>query len=145
MAGIPTSGLSATRAPLVEWSLVQRELSLRREVELAHAAERAVAEPPAHVLEALGPRPQRAGRERDGWHALARDLERFRLEHAVDVDRDGPLGPRERGPGTDPAYAEVRGELAARVQAWRAEHGLPSEPERGLATTPEAVELDLDA
>jgi energy-coupling factor transporter ATP-binding protein EcfA2 len=120
----------------VEWSLAQRELDTRRELAVREAGARALAEPPAHLRQTLGERPGRASAERERWDQLARDLERYRLERGIDVDRDGPLGQRPAG------RDEQREQLAERVRDLRAERGLdPDVP--GLELDVDAPELNL--
>lgn len=111
-----------------EWAIARRELDVRSELGVREAGERAVLEPPAHIRRTLGQRPDRSGAQRERWDQLARDLERYRLEHGVDVDRDGPVGPRPT------ARDEEREQLIQRIRASRAERGL----------SPEAPGLEID-
>ena len=109
---------------------------MRRELAVREAGERAVLEPPAHIRRMLGERPERAGSQRERWEQLARDLERYRLEHGVDVDRDGPVGRRPSG------RDEEREQLVERIRDLRAERGLSPEAP-GLELDVDAPELDL--
>ena len=126
----------------VTWAEATREHAARRELALRAAADQAVAEPPAHVQQALGPRPE-PGAERERWDELARALERHRIEHDVDVERDGPLGPSPTSdaharPGRDADYARAWRELAGRVREHRAERSLEPDPRAGeLAPEPD--------
>jgi conjugative relaxase-like TrwC/TraI family protein len=119
-----------------EWALARRELDVRRELAVREAGERAIVEPPAHVRRLLGDPPERAGEPRDRWEQLARDLERYRLEHGVDVDRDASIGRRPSG------RAEQREHLVERIRELRAERGLAPEAP-GLELDVDAPELDL--
>ena len=119
-----------------EWALARRELDVRRELAVREAGERAVLEPPAHITRMLGERPERAGAQRERWEQLARDLERYRLKHGVDVDRDGPVGRRPSG------RDEEREQLVERIRDLRAERGLSPETP-GLELDVDAPELDL--
>jgi hypothetical protein len=127
----------------VRWAAAEQELAVRREFDVRQAQERAVTETPAHVREAIGSRPQREGAERDRWDQLARDLERHRLEHDVDVSAHGALGPapaQRVAPNQRQAverYAAQRPELTARIRDLRAD--------RGMDVAPTAPGLDVDA
>ena len=101
-----------------EWALARHELDVRRELAVREAGERAVLEPPAHIRRTLGERPERDGPQRERWQQLARDLERYRLEHDIDVDRDGPVGPRPH------RRDEHREQLIERIRGLRADRGL---------------------
>ena len=127
----PNQWLQRDGRQAAEWALARRELDVRRELAVREAGERAVLEPPAHIRGTLGERPDRAGGERERWEQLARDLERYRLEHGVDVDHDGPVGRRPSG------RDEQREQLVERIRELRAE--------RGLAPEAPGLELDIDA
>ncbi|MGH2900234.1 MAG: hypothetical protein ACRDMZ_16285, partial [Solirubrobacteraceae bacterium] len=113
----------------VEWAHARRELDIRRELELRDGAEQARLNPPAHVQQTLGERPDR-GAERHRYDALAGDLERYRLEHDIDISVHGSLGAQPAG--RDP----VREQLADRIR--------DSRQQRGLQPAPVAVELDAE-
>lgn len=115
-------------------------LAVRNALAIRSAQERAVLVPPAHVRDLLGPRPERGSSDRQQWDQLTCDVERFRLEHKLDVERDGALGLRREGHGGSPAQrgfhpgdARARDALAGRVRAWREERNLgPAREELGL-------------
>jgi conjugative relaxase-like TrwC/TraI family protein len=103
------------------------ELAGRREREVARQVELAVTEPPAHVIDLIGERPQSGVRLAQEWERLTGRLVRHRLDYGVDVDRDGPLGP---DPSRIPIahrsqYAVQREELTAHISEYRQVVKLP--------------------
>jgi hypothetical protein len=124
----PDAWLERDGHDAVTWGEAAREQAVRRELAARDAEHSAVSDPPAHVRDTLGPRPE-PPRERTRWEELARALERHRVTHDVDVEREGPLGPepaaarRGRDESHD-AYRQERDELAQRVRAFRVDRGL---------------------
>jgi hypothetical protein len=110
-------GAAAVRAVAL-----RHELDIRREI----AVQRAFADPPTHLLDAIGPRPPESAppRVREGWDALAR---RF--------VREGPEQDADRPPDM---------ELWASVDRYREAVELPAR-EVGPAIEPPAVEVDAGA
>ncbi len=107
------------------------ELDHRRQLEVEHEAERAIIQPPAHLRELIGEPPVSGVKLNRQWEELAQALEHHRLEHLIDVDRDGPLGP-------DPSritsaqrseYERGRQQLAAEVEQLRHDRGLEPHPQ----------------
>jgi hypothetical protein len=89
----------------------------------------------------IGERPaEHAAEQRERWDQLARDLERHRLRHQVDVERDTTLGPSEPPSGNHGQYRREREDLSRRVQDLRADRGL--QPARDI--DPPDLDLDLD-
>lgn len=70
------------------------------------------------------------------WEQLARDLERYRLERGVDVERDGPLGPRPA------ARDENREQLAERIRELRIERGLDAAAPTALTSMSTSTRLN---
>lgn len=96
-------GRQAAEQLAIDW-----ELAHRAEVGVADAIERAIADPPPHVRDALGPPPDDL-RERICWEGLARDVAWVPLA-AARSDRD-----------TNRAN---RSELDRRVDEWRGAQGM---------------------
>jgi conjugative relaxase-like TrwC/TraI family protein len=128
----PDAWLERDGHDAVTWAEASRERAIRRELAAREAEQRAVSDPPAHVLDALGARPDAAA-DRARWDQLARALERHRITHDVDVAREGALGtePTAARPGRQDTREEGldrfrrdRRDLAERVQAFRADRGL---------------------
>ena len=145
----PDAWLERDGHDAVTWAEAAREHGIRRELAARDAEQRAVNDPPAHVRDTLGPRPQAPG-ERARWDELARALERHRVTHDVDVERDGPLGPepvpahRGRDDGLD-RYRHERDTLAERVRALRAARGLePVAHEHAAEVEPPAPDAGLE-
>jgi conjugative relaxase-like TrwC/TraI family protein len=119
----------------------ERELAVRRERSIQAHADRAIEQPPAHLRDMIGERPaEHAAEQRERWDQLARDLERHRLRHQVDVERDTTLGPPEPPTGDHGQYRRDREQLSRRVQDLRNDRGL--QPARDL--DPPDLDLDLD-
>ena len=145
----PDAWLERDGHDAVTWAEAAREHGVRRELAARDAEQRAVNDPPAHVRDTLGPRPEAPG-ERARWDELARALERHRVTHDVDVERDGPLGPepvparRGRDDGLD-RYRHERHTLAERVRALRAARGLePVAHEHAAEVEPPAPDAGLE-
>ena len=131
----------------VTWAEAAREQQVRRERAARDAEQRAVSDPPAHVRDTLGTRPDLPG-ERERWDDLARALERHRVVHELDVERDGALGPAPASTAspsttTRDAYRQDRDRLAERVRALREERGLQP-AQAAQAPEPEAPDVGLD-
>jgi AAA domain/TrwC relaxase len=73
---------------LRRWAAAERELGVRRGIEVELAAQQAPSQTPEHVREAIDERPARGAEERERWDKLAQDLERNRMR-AVLQQRDG--------------------------------------------------------
>ena len=132
----PTEWIASDGRAAVEWAHARRELDVRRELELRDAVDRAIADPPRHVRETLGDRPDR-GVERHRYDQLAGDLERYRLGHDIDVDRHGSLGPSPTG------RDQPREQLVRRVGKSRVERALPEEPPNLALDDTAALDLDV--
>jgi conjugative relaxase-like TrwC/TraI family protein len=132
----PTEWIASDGRAAVEWAHVRRELDVRRELELRDAVDRAIADPPRHVRETLGDRPDRSV-QRHRYDQLAGELERYRLEHDVNVDRHGSLGP------SPTAHDQEREQLARRVVESRLERALPQEPPNLALDDTAAFDLDV--
>jgi len=98
------------------WLAVQGELDARRARTIALTADRALANPPAHIRETIGDPPELVGPERGEWERLCRDLERERLERERDVDEG--LSPK-------PDRTAQR-DRQRRIDALRQQRGLPA-------------------
>jgi conjugative relaxase-like TrwC/TraI family protein len=112
---------------LVMQLAAEAELERRREQHIADQLERAVAHPPEHVRNAIGERPISDPALADQWERLTRRIERHRLTHGLDVDRDGTLGPDPSHLGKDQraAYEEHRRALAQDIARYRESRELP--------------------
>jgi hypothetical protein len=108
-------GRAAVTEAAIDW-----ELAIRSEVEIANAVERSIADPPSHVLDALGPAPDRATPAGVRWEGLAREVA---WTHAT-AEANGPETSRANP-----------GETERRVDAWRADQGLT--PRDGPGAVPD--------
>jgi hypothetical protein len=70
-----------------------RELDARLAREIDHQVGLALLDPPAHVVELIGERPQSGVRLAQEWERLVERIERQRLSFSVAIHQDGPLGP----------------------------------------------------
>jgi thymidine kinase len=77
-----------------EWTQVAHELDRRREHSIRAAEQAAIQMPARYIVAAIGERPAAGDQRRDHWDRTAKALERHRITHNIDVDRDGPIGPR---------------------------------------------------
>jgi hypothetical protein len=87
--------------------------------------------PPAHVRELLGERPTTDATLTHAWQQLAIGLERHRLQHGIDVDAHGSLGPSPTDPAVRAtiAYRHDRDQLARDIARLRHQRGLGLHPE----------------
>jgi N12 class adenine-specific DNA methylase len=119
----------------------EHELAVRHERNIQAQADHAIEHPPAHLRDMIGERPaEHAAEQRERWDQLARDLERHRLRHQVDVDRDTTLGAPQPPADDHGQYRRDRERLSRRVQDLRNDHGL--QPTRDI--DPPDLDLDLD-
>lgn len=131
-------------AAAVQWAGTIREQQVRQELEIRRAQEIAVLRPPEHVRALLG---ERTPENRERYDSLTRDLERHRIEHGVDVEHEGGLGPvpPDHGQESRGDYAKARSALTERVIEYRHDHGLDvsgAQYERGHDTG-RGMSLDL--
>jgi hypothetical protein len=79
----------------------------------------------------LGKRPTTDTKLTQTWQRLAIALERHRLQHGIDVTRDGPLGPNPTDPTvrTTIAYRHDRDRLARDIARLRHQRGLGPHPQ----------------
>jgi hypothetical protein len=109
----------------------ETEHQQRRRAEIDRRAARAAHDAPAHVHEMLGERPTTDAKLTQAWQRLAIALERYRLQHGIDVTRDGPLGPSPTDPTvrTTIAYRRDRDRLARDIARLRHQRGLGPHPQ----------------
>ncbi|HMJ96728.1 MAG TPA: hypothetical protein VK486_12790, partial [Thermoleophilaceae bacterium] len=62
---------------------IEHELATRQELHIANRIERALVDPPEHVLAELGDVPAKGTPERDEWEALVRETERVGVEAEI--------------------------------------------------------------
>ena len=122
----PDQWLQHHGAELAAQLAARAELKHRRERQITHDAERAVARLPEHIRDVIGERPVDPG-PAETWERLARRVERHRLTYEVDVDRDGSLGPdpSQIRKNQRVAYDEQRRSLAEDIARYRETRGLP--------------------
>ena len=122
----PDQWLQRHGAELAAGLAARAELEHRRERQITHDVERAVARLPEHIRDVIGERPVDLGLA-ETWERLARRVERHRLTYEVDVDRDGSLGPDPSQIRKDQrvAYEEQRRSLAEDITRYRKSRGLP--------------------
>jgi hypothetical protein len=77
-----------------EWTQVAHELDRRHEHAIRAAEQAAIQTPARHIVAAIGERPSAGDPRRNHWDETAKALERHRITHNIDVDRDGPIGAR---------------------------------------------------
>ena len=73
-----------------------------RQADIDRQAARAGLDPPPHARDLLGERPTSGPTVTQAWQRLAVALERHRLQHGIDVAKDGPLGPSPAAPRCAP-------------------------------------------
>jgi conjugative relaxase-like TrwC/TraI family protein len=103
------------------------ELERRQEQRIADQVERAVAQPPEHIRNAIGERPLSDAALAGQWERLTRRIERHRLTYRLDVNQDGTLGPDPSHIGKDQrgAYDEQRRSLSRDIARHRESRELP--------------------
>jgi conjugative relaxase-like TrwC/TraI family protein len=101
--------------------IARRELAARARRETDMKVERALIEPPAHVVDLIGERPISGVRLAQEWERLAENIERHRLTYQIDADREEPLGPEPSRVAADrrQLYQEQREQLAGDIQGYR--------------------------
>ena len=116
---------------LHELTVIERELSERRERAYCEAVVRAAHDPSPEVERELGPRPESLA-EQERWDRTALALERYRLRYGEIPGPELPADPTRRS-----AWEKARGEL----EELRARELPDCAPDRG---TPAQIDLDAE-
>jgi conjugative relaxase-like TrwC/TraI family protein len=144
----PDQWLEQNADALVAQVAARSELAQRHERDIDRQAELAITHPPDHVRGLIGERPVSGVRLAQEWEQLADRIERHRLAHDIDVDRDGPLGPdpSQIPAARRPRYEHDRETLAGQIDQFRGQRGLAppvSELARGGDQREEDLGLEL--
>jgi hypothetical protein len=116
-----------------EWTQVGHELDRRQERAIRAAEHAAIQMPTRHIVAAIGERPPAGDPRRDHWDKTAKALERHHMAHNIDVDRDGPIGPRPSDGPQRPASQQLQRDIArAREEALNRDLVRALQPELGL-------------
>jgi hypothetical protein len=108
----------------------EAEHERRHRTEIDRRAQRAAHHPPPHIRELLGEPPATGAKLTRAWQQLAVALERHRLQHGIDIERDGPLGhPAHRPRDAAIAYRHDRDRLARQIARLRRQQGLDPHPQ----------------
>jgi hypothetical protein len=108
----------------------EAEHDRRRQTEIDRRAQRAAHDPPPHIRELLGKRPEADVKLARAWQQLAVAVERHRLQYGIDIQRDGPLGdPAHRPPEASIAYRHDRDRLARQIARLRRQQGVDPHPQ----------------
>jgi conjugative relaxase-like TrwC/TraI family protein len=95
-----------------EGTQVAHELDRRHEQAIRAAEQAAIQTPARHIVAAIGERPAAGDPRRDHWDNTAKALERHRLTHNINVDRNGPTGPRPSNGPQRLAWQQLQHDIA---------------------------------